>query len=317
MKRPKIVFLDASTVGYTDNLSRLSELGEIVSYPFTSREDTILHAHDAEIIITNKVLLDAPVMDSCPALKLICIAATGMNNVDLLHAKNKGIQVRNVAGYSTESVVQLTFSLLFYLYNHIRYYDEYTKSGAYFRSPVFTHFEKSFSELSGKRFGIIGLGTIGKRIAEAATVFGAKISYHSTTGRNLINPYPHLSLSELLSTSDIVSIHCPLKSDTRNLLGYERLKLMKKTALLLNVGRGGIINEADLARALDEGLIAGAGLDVLEEEPPRPDNPLFSLRHPERIVITPHIAWASAESRERLMEGIINNINEYLNNLKT
>jgi len=317
MKRHKIVFLDASTVGHTDNFSRLSDLGEITTFPYTSREDTIGRIHETEIFITNKVIIDGSVMDSCPALKLICVAATGMNNVDLLHAKARGIEVRNVAGYSTESVVQVTFSLLFYLLNHLRYYDEYTRSGMYSRNPVFTHFEKNFTEISGKQFGIIGLGTIGKRIAQTAAAFGAKISYHSTTGRNLANPYPHLSLPELLSASDIVTIHCPLTSGTRNLIGYERLKLMKKTALLLNTGRGGIINEADLAMALDEELIAGAGLDVLEEEPPRPDNPLFSLRHPERLIITPHIAWASNESRERLMEGIIHNISEYLNNPKT
>ena len=317
MKRPGIVFLDAETLGNVSGYFKLTKLGNLTVYQTTQHDHRIDRIRGKEIIITNKVIIDRELIDASPSLKLVCVAATGMNNVDLDYALQKGITVKNVSGYSTESVVQLTFSLLFYLYNHIRYYDEYTKSGAYFRNPVFTHFEKSFSELSGKRFGIIGLGTIGKRIAETATVFGAKVYYHSTTGRNLINPYPHITLPELLSTSDIISIHCPLTSDTRNLLGYERLKLMKKTALLLNAGRGGIINEADLARALDEGLIAGAGLDVLEEEPPGPDNPLFSLRHPERIIITPHIAWASTESRERLMKGIINNINEYLNNLKT
>ncbi|MBN2764125.1 MAG: hydroxyacid dehydrogenase, partial [Bacteroidales bacterium] len=228
MKAPKIVFLDACTVGHTDNLSRLSALGEFVSYPVTLPEDTIVHAGNADILITNKVLIDGHVMDSCPALKLICIAATGTNNVDLDYAKNKGVQVKNVTGYSTESVVQVTFSLLFYLLNHTRYYDEYTKSGKYFSSPVFTHFEKCFTELSGKYLGIIGLGTIGKRVAEAASVFGAKISYYSTTGRNLANPYPHLALNELLSISDIVSVHCPLTPETRNLLGYNQLKIMKK-----------------------------------------------------------------------------------------
>ena len=315
-EKPKIVFLDASTVGHTRNLSRLHELGETVFFPYTLPEETIPRSRDAAILITNKVLISQSVMDACPRLKLICIAATGMNNVDLVHAEKKGILVKNVAGYSTESVVQITFSLMFYLINHLSYYDGYTKSGAYFRSPVFTHFDKNFSELQGKHFGVIGLGTIGKRIAGIASAFGAKVSYYSTTGRNLDNPYPHLTLQELLSDADILSIHCPLTSDTRNLIRYEKLKLMKKTAILLNTGRGGIIHEADLARALDEGLIAGAGLDVLEEEPPRPDNPLFTLKHPDRLIITPHMAWASNESRERLIEGILNNIIEYLNNPK-
>jgi lactate dehydrogenase-like 2-hydroxyacid dehydrogenase len=316
MKRAEIVFLDTDTVGYTSNLKALSQLGRITYYPTTSREETILHIGDAEIIITNKVLIDEVVMGSCPAIKLICVAATGMNNIDLVHAHKRGIQVRNVAGYSTESVVQTTFSLLFYLCNKIRYYDDYTKSGEYFRNSTFTHFKQNFYELYGKRFGIIGLGTIGKRMAEAATAFGAKVVYHSTTGQNLTNPYPHLALTELLSTSDVVSVHCPLTPGTRNLIGYEQLKQMKKSAFLLNTGRGGILNEADLARGLDEGLIAGAGLDVLEKEPPMTDNPLFALKHPERIIITPHLAWASNESRERLIEGIIHNIIEYLNEKK-
>jgi lactate dehydrogenase-like 2-hydroxyacid dehydrogenase len=311
-----IVFLDADTIGFTKNLERLSGMGNVRYFPVTSHRDTLARIGDAEIVITNKVVVDAAVMDACPSLRLICVAATGMNNVDLDHAKNRNIQVKNVAGYSTESVVQLTFSLLLCLTNKIRYYDTYTKSGAYSRNDVFTYFAEDFRELSGKCFGIIGLGAIGKRVAEVATAFRAKVFYHSTTGRNLVNPYPHLSLAELLSTSDIVSVHCPLTPETRNLIGYSRLSQMKSTAFLLNTGRGGIINEADLARALDEGLIAGAGLDVLELEPPRPDNPLFAIQHPEKIIVTPHLAWASNESRERLTEGIIKNINEYLHEKK-
>jgi lactate dehydrogenase-like 2-hydroxyacid dehydrogenase len=308
-----IVFLDADTTGHTKNLAQLTGMGEFRYFPATSYEDTVTHIGNAEIVITNKVVMDAAIMDACPSIGLICVAATGMNNVDLDHAKKRGIRVKNVAGYSTESVVQLTFALLLCLLNKIQYYDAYTKSGEYARSHVFTHFANNFRELSGKRFGIIGLGTIGKRVAEVATAFGAQVSYHSTTGRNLMNPWPHLSLTELLSTSDVVSLHCPLTPETRNLIAYPELRRMKPTAFLLNTGRGGIINEADLARSLDEGLIEGAGLDVLEKEPPEPDNPLFALRHPEKIIITPHLAWASNESRERLMEGIIKNINDYRN----
>ncbi|MBN1414429.1 MAG: D-2-hydroxyacid dehydrogenase [Bacteroidales bacterium] len=312
MKRARIVFLDADTVGFTNNLNHLKALGNVTFYPLTSADERISHIGDAEIIITNKVVIDAAVMNVCKELKLICVAATGMNNIDLAYAEKRGIQVKNVAGYSTESVVQVTIALLFYLLNKIRYYDDYTKSGNYFTSPVFTHFKRNFCELSGKRFGIIGLGAIGKRIAGVATAFGAAVVYHSTTGKNLQNPYPHLTLHHLLSTSDVVSVHCPLTPETRNLIGYEQIRHMKSAALLLNTGRGGIINEAGLARALDEGMLAGAGLDVMETEPPRPDNPLFHLRHPERIVITPHLAWASDESRERLIDGIIYNIKEYL-----
>lgn len=312
MKRYKIVFLDAKTLGHIKSVARLSTLGEFISYDVTSADQTISHIHGADIIITNKVIIDKAVIDSCPSLKLICIAATGMNNVDLAYAAEKGIKVRNVAGYSTESVVQVTFALLLYLLNHVRYYDDYSKSGEYSGNDIFTHFGRPFYELAGKQFGIIGLGTIGRRVARIALAFGANVVYYSTTGKNLNNPYQHLALDKLLTTSDIVSVHCPLTSSTRNMIGYHQIRMMKPSSYLINVSRGGIINESDLARALDEGLIAGSGLDVLEKEPPEADNPLFHLKHPERIVITPHLAWASTESRERLMEGIIKNIVDFI-----
>jgi glycerate dehydrogenase len=312
MKRYKIVFLDAKTLGHTNNYAQLSTLGELISYDVTSAEQTITHINKADIVITNKVIIDRKVIDSCPSLKLICIAATGMNNVDLAYANEKGIKVRNVAGYSTESVVQVTFALLLYLLNKMRYYDDYTKSGDYARNDIFTHFGHPFYELAGKQYGIIGLGTIGKRVAQVAIAFGAKVAYYSTTGKNFGNPYPHLELNELLSASDVVSIHCPLTPATKNLIGYDQMKMMKPSSFLINVSRGGVIVESDLAKAIDEGLIAGAALDVLENEPPLATNSLFNLTHPERLVITPHLAWASIESRERLMEGIIKNISEFI-----
>jgi lactate dehydrogenase-like 2-hydroxyacid dehydrogenase len=310
---PEIVFLDSVTVGNTFNLLVLSELGNVTYYQVTSYDEVVKHIGNAEIVITNKVKIDKPVMDACSSIKLICVAATGMNNIDIEYAGKKGILVKNVAGYSTESVVQVTFSLLLYLINKTRYYDYYTKSGKYFESPVFTHFANNFCELSGKKFGIIGLGTIGKRIAEVATAFGAIVNYYSTTGRNIENNYSHLGLNELLAVSDVISIHCPLTPGTKNLISYDQLKRMKKSAILLNTGRGGIVNEAALAIALEEGLITGAGIDVLESEPPLPTNPLFMLAHPERLVVTPHLAWAANESRERLIDGIIKNIVEYMN----
>jgi glycerate dehydrogenase len=313
MEKPRTVFLDTHTVGKPENVRRLTEMTDIVFYPETEPEQTIERIGNAEIVITNKVVISSSVMDSCPGLKLVCIAATGMNNIDIAHAASRNIQVKNVRGYSTESVVQVTFSLLFYLIHHTRYYDDYTKSGEYAQNRFFTHFDRNFHELSGKYYGIIGMGTIGKRVAEAARAFGARVVYHSTTGRNLHNPYPHMSLDELLGISDVVSIHCPLTPATENLIGYEQLKAMKPSAILINTGRGGVVNEVGLARALDERLIAAAGLDVLEREPPLPSNPLFALEHPDRILVTPHLAWASDESRERLIEGIIQNITDYIN----
>ncbi len=311
MKRPGIVFLDADTLGEVPGFFQLTKLGNLTVYPSTNRDQRIERMAGREIVITNKVVMDREVMDASPALRLICVAATGKNNIDLEYAALKGIQVKNVAGYSTESVVQQTFAMLFYRIGHLPYYDRYVKEGHYTRSNMFTHHGKPFFELAGKNFGIIGLGTIGKRVAETATAFGARVCYYSTTGKNLDTGYRHCDLRQLLQESHVVSIHCPLTETTRNLIGYEELSIMKKEAFLVNAGRGGIVNESDLARALDEDLIAGAALDVMEKEPPELTNPLFHIKDPEKILIMPHIAWASMESRERLMDGIIRNILDY------
>lgn len=312
MKRPGIVFLDADTVGEVTGFYQLTKQGNLTVYPSTLSHQRIERILGREIVITNKVIIDREVMEACPTLKLICIAATGKNNIDLACAEEKGIQVKNVAGYSTESVVQQTFAMLFYLVNHLPYYDKFVKNGEYARSPLFTHLGKPFFELAGKNYGIIGLGTIGKRIAEVASAFGARIQYYSTTGKNINTGYMSVTLEQVLQESDVLSIHCPLTEATRNLVGYDQLCMMKKEAILINAGRGGIVDEAALARALNEGRIAAAALDVLEKEPPEISNPLFSINEPERLLITPHIAWASRESRERLMDGIIRNITEYL-----
>jgi lactate dehydrogenase-like 2-hydroxyacid dehydrogenase len=312
MKRPGIVFLDADTLGEVTGFYQLTKQGNLTVYASTLPQQRIERILGREIVITNKVIIDREVMEACPTLKLICIAATGKNNIDLACAEEKGIQVKNVAGYSTESVVQHTFAMLFYLGSHLPYYDQYVKNGDYARNNLFTHLGKPFSELAGKNYGIIGLGTIGKRIAEVASAFGARIQYYSTTGKNVNTGYTSVSLDQLLQSSDVISIHCPLTEATHNLIGYDRLCRMKKEAILINAGRGGIVNEAALAQALDEGRIAAAALDVLDKEPPAITNPLFSIKQPEKLLITPHIAWASRESRERLMEGIIQNISEYL-----
>ena len=315
MKRPGIVLLDAETLGEAaGGYYSLTKLGNLTVYQFTPPELRTERIHGKEIVITNKVVINREVMDACPSLKLICVAATGMNNVDLDYAFSKDIAVKNVAGYSTESVVQHTFSMLFYLMNHTRYYDEYVKQGDYASSHLFTHHGKPFPELAGKIFGIIGMGTIGKRVASVASAFGAEVRYHSTSGKNRNAGFRHVSLDELLSASDILSIHCPLNETTQDLIGYEQLRKMKKGALLVNTGRGGIINESDLACALNENLIGGAALDVMQKEPPEKSNPLFHIENPEKLLITPHIAWASIESRERLMQGIAGNIAAYLQN---
>jgi glycerate dehydrogenase len=311
MIRPGIVFLDADTLGDI-SFYPLTRLGNLTVYQTTSPAQRIERISGHEIVITNKVVIDREIMKVCPDLRLICIAATGMNNVDPDYAAEKGIAVKNVSAYSTESVVQHTFSMLFYLMGKLPYYDQYVKNGDYARSELFTHHNYPFHELAGKQYGIIGMGTIGKRIAAVARAFNAEVSYYSTSGKNLDTGFRHVPLSMLLVESDIVSVHCPLNERTRDLIGYEELRKMKGEAILINAGRGGVVNESDLACALDEGLIGGAALDVLAKEPPEPSNPLFHLKQPERLLITPHIAWASIESRDRLMQGIVNNIAAYL-----
>ncbi|NPA51815.1 MAG: D-2-hydroxyacid dehydrogenase [Aquificae bacterium] len=309
----KIVFLDAKTIGNDINLEILGGFGDLVLYPNTKPAQLGERIYDADIIITNKVVIDKKAMDNAPNLKLICIAATGTNNVDVRYAREKGIAVTNVSGYSTESVVQHTFGMLFYLLEHLRYYDEYVKSGEYARSDIFTHLGRPFWEVYGKRWGIIGLGTIGRRVGQVAKGFGLDVVYYSTSGIEREEDFQSVSLEELLSTSDIVSIHAPLNENTKNLISYEQFKVMKSSAILLNLGRGGIVNEYDLARALDENLIAGVGLDVLEREPITSDNPLLKVKNPEKILITPHIAWTSIEARKRLINEIYKNIEAFLN----
>ncbi|ACN98246.1 glycerate dehydrogenase (NADH-dependent hydroxypyruvatereductase) (hpr) (gdh) (hydroxypyruvate dehydrogenase) (glyoxylatereductase) (hpr-a) [Sulfurihydrogenibium azorense Az-Fu1] len=309
----KLAILDAKTLGDDIDLNIFRDFGYIEIYPITkTKEETIERVKDKNIIITNKVIIDKDVMDNAPYLKLICVAATGYNNVDINYAKQKGIAVTNVAGYSTNSVVQHTFAMLFYLLENLRYYDDYVKSGEYSKSPIFTHLDRPFWELNGKTWGVIGLGTIGKKVAQVAESFGCDVIYYSTSGKNLDQTYPHKGLDELLSISDIVSIHAPLNEYTKNLITYDKIKLMKKTAILLNLGRGGIVNERDLAKALDEGLIAAAGLDVLEKEPIDPDNPLLFIKNKDRLLITPHIAWTSIEARQTLVKEIYLNIEAFI-----
>ncbi len=303
-----IVFLDLETIGKVDNLKLLNKLGSFETYEKTAPEEVVERCRGKEIVIVNKVEMSGEVMKQLPDLRLICVAATGVNNVDLNWAQNNGIEVRNVAGYSTDSVAQLTFTMLLYLVNKPFYYDNYVKSGAYSRSGSFTHHRETFWELKGKRMGIIGLGTIGRQVARIAESFGMEVVFYSTTGRNNHISYKRFELDDLLKSSDVVTIHAPLNSQTRDLITYEKMKLMRPCAILLNLGRGGIINEKDLARALNDNLIGAAGTDVMEQEPINPDNPLLKLFDKDKILITPHMAWASKESRELLVEKLARNI---------
>lgn len=303
-----IVFLDLETIGKVDNMRLLSKQGELEVFENTTPGQVVERCKGKEIVIVNKVKMTAGVMDQLPDLKLICVAATGINNVDLNRAEKNGILVRNVAGYSTDSVAQLTFTMLLYLVNKPSYYDSYVKSGAYSRSNSFTHHQEPFWELKGKRMGIIGLGTIGRQVARISESFGMEVVFYSTTGRNNHVSYKRFELDDLLKSSDVVSIHAPLNNQTRDLITYDKIKLMRPCAILLNLGRGGIINESGLARALNDNVIGAAGIDVMEQEPINRDNPLLKLYDKDKIIITPHMAWASKESRELLVEKISRNI---------
>ncbi len=304
----KIVLLDTITFGDTD-LSGFNALGEVVIYQRTLPEETLERVRDADIVVTNKVVITKEIMQSSPHLKLIAIAATGMNNVDLEAAKELGIEVKNVAGYSTASVVQHTFAMLLYLLEHSRYYDDVVKSATYSKSGVFTDVSRPFWEIAGKKWGIIGLGAIGKGVAEVASAFGAHIHYYSTSGRNSFAKYKRVELGELLQKCDIITIHAPLNEQTKNLLGYEELAKVKEGAIILNLGRGGIIDEAAVAKIVDERELY-IGLDVFEKEPLPENSPLLQVKNKDRLHLTPHIAWTSKEAREKLIEGVIANIKE-------
>jgi len=302
----KIVLLDALTFGET-SLKAFDKLGEVVVYQTTSKEEVQERINDAKVIVTNKVLITAENMLKCENLKLICVAATGMNNVDLKAADKQDIKVKNVIAYSTESVIQHTFSMLFYLMGHSRYYDDIVKSGEYSNSPIFTDVSRPFGEVFGKKWGIIGLGSIGQGVAKIADAFGAEVNYYSTSGKNTSQPYHRMRLDTMLKECDIISIHAPLNEDTQNLLDYKELSKLKDGAIVLNLGRGGIINEDAVSKIIDERTLY-FGLDVLTQEPMKKDHSFLSIKNKENLYVTPHIAWTSVEAREKLIASVIKNI---------
>ena len=309
--KPNIVFLDEYTLGGAD-LGRLQALGEYKGYARTTPEELPDRCREADVIITNKVVLRRETLQSLPRLRLICVAATGVNNIDLDAAAEHGVEVRNAAGYSTHSVAETTLGAAIALLRESVYYDEFFKSGRYARSPRLFCFDRPIRQLHGRRWGVIGLGAIGREVARLAAAFGCEVSYHSTSGVAREEAYPALPLDELLAWADVVSIHCPLNAHTRGLIGAEQLRRMKPSALLVNVARGGIVDEAALAEALDDGWIAGAALDVFSSEPVKADNPLLALRDPYRLLASPHNAWATGEAIDTLVRCVARNIEAYL-----
>ncbi len=307
----KIVFLDAKTIGDDMDLSGFARFGQVERYDFSSETEARERLTDADIAILNKVPINEQTIGAARNLKLVCVTATGTDNLDKEYLQQRGIVWKNVAGYSTETVAQHTFAMLFYLAEKLRYYDEYVKSEAYVGDEMFTHFENLFHEIAGKTWGIIGMGTIGRRVAELARLFGCRVIYYSTSGKNNQQDYPRVELDELLAESDIVSVHAPLNDNTRGLMNADAFSRMNKTSIFLNLGRGPIVVEEDLKNALQAGEIGAAGLDVLTKEPMDVKNPLREIKDSERLLITPHIAWASVEARIRLMKIIETQVEEF------
>ena len=307
----KLVFLDAKTIGEDIDLSSYDALGEVVKYGFSAPEEIPERVKDADVLIINKIEINEQTIGAAQNLKLVCVTATGTNNLDKEYLAKRGIAWRNVAGYSTESVTQHTFALLFYLLEKMRYYDDYVKDEKYVNDTIFTHFAEHFNEINGKTWGIIGLGAIGRRVADIAKAFGAHVIYYSASGSAPQEGYEQVDFETLLSESDIVSVHAPLNEYTKNLMDKKAFAKMKKTAIFLNLGRGPIVVEQDLCDALEAGDIAAAGLDVLCKEPMSETNPLVKIKDSKRLIITPHIAWASVEARNRLMQIIAGQIKDF------
>lgn len=310
----KLCVLDALTIGKDIDLSPLKACGEVIIYDLTMPNEVEERIADVDVVVTNKVVLNEENLKKAQHLRFIAVTATGYNNIDLEYAQKAGIGVANVAGYSTKSVAQHTFAMLLYMMEHLKKYDEYVKEKQYAASKTFTFIAWPFNELSGKTWGIIGLGTIGKEVAKIADAFGAKVVYYSTSGKNNSGEqqYQRVALDELLKVSDVVSIHAPLNDKTEGLIGYTELCKMKKTSYLLNLGRGKIVDEEALMKALNENQIAGAGLDVLSKEPIEENHPLYQVKDSSKLIITPHIGWASVEARELVVEETVKNIQAFV-----
>lgn len=308
----KLVNLEGNVNAFGLSQAPLQAFGELVTYENTSYEEIPDRIRDAEIVIINKSVMDAGVLAGAQKLRLICEAATGYNNVDIDYCRAHGIAVANVSGYSTDCVAQHTFAMLLSLLEHLPVYDRYVKDGNYGRSREFSHLEPAFQELSGKKFGIVGLGNIGQKVARIAEAFGAEVLAYSASGKKYALPYRQVTWQELLSESDVISVHCPLTERTRNLFDYEAFWQMKPTAIFLNLARGPVVCAEDLVRALEKGLLYGAGLDVFEREPLAADSPLLQFAEQDRLLLTPHIGWGSVEARARLLSEVAENIRAFL-----
>lgn len=308
----KIVVLERNSAG-TDIEMDFSDLGEVVYYPNTVTEEEVSErVRDAEIVVANKVPFTENTLKDASKLKLICELATGFDNCDLEYCKKRNIQVRNVVNYSTAMVAQHTFALALSLIGKLPYYDEYVKSGKYSSQDRFSNFDYPFYELDHKTWGIVGMGNIGHRVAEIAESFGCRVIFYSASGKSTCTDYERVDFETLLKESDVLSLHCPLSDRTRHLLDEEAFGKMKSTAVLINVARGAVVDNMALYKALAENRIGAAGLDVMEQEPIPREHPLCTLKDSNRLIITPHLAWASVEARKRCVFEVRKNIEAFL-----
>lgn len=305
-----IVFLDEYTLGGTD-LTAIRQLGNYIGYASTQPDQVIERSKDAEVIIVNKVIIGRKEMEQLPKLRLICVAATGVNNIDLDAAKEYNISVRNAVGYSTHTVAEATLGSILALQRQVIYYDRYVKSGAYSASGEWVNFDRPTHRLWGKNWGVIGMGNIGREVARLATAFGCNVAYASTSGAIRKEEYEQKDLDSLIAWADVISVHCPLNEHTKGLIGERELALMKPSSLIVNVARGGIVTEEAVAHALDNGVIAGAAFDVYPTEPMPADSPLLHIADKDKLLLSPHNAWSAVESIETLVECIATNIKNY------
>lgn len=308
----KLVVLERNSVGTDVDVSCYEQFGEVEYYPNTVAENTAERVKDADIIIANKAPMNENTLKDAPNVKLICLFATGFDNVDLAYCKSRGIKVANVVNYSTAAVVQHTLLLALALEEKLIHYDNYVKSGEYGAQDRFSNFDRPFGEFDGKTWGIVGMGNIGRGVAKVAQALGCKVIFYSASGKSTCTDYERVEFDELLSQSDILSLHCPLSDRTRGLINKEAFSKMKKSAILVNVARGPVVDTQALFEALTQGQIAAAGLDVLEKEPISRDNPLNEIKDSTKLIITPHLAWASTEARERLVAEVVKNIQAFL-----
>lgn len=307
----KIAVLERHSVG-PDIPVQYERLGEVTYYRNTTTiQEVRERVKNVDIIVANKAPLREETLKDAPNVKLICELATGFDNVDLAYCKSRGIKVCNVVDYCSGMVAQHTFALALALLEKLPHYDHYVKSGAYSAQDRFSNFDLPFHELEGMTWGIMGMGNIGRRVASIATAFGCRVIFHSVTGRSACRDYPQVDKATLLAESDVLSLHCPLSDLTRGIIDKEALHQMKNTAVLVNVARGAVVDNLALYQALVAGEIAAAGLDVVDGEPLQTSNPLSLLKDSNRLIITPHLAWASVEARTRCVEEVARNIEAF------